>query len=120
LPEAQRFLARYARLVTPPPLVLLSVNLTARKPSKTTPEGNTYLRKAIRRHRLRPVLAGAIAGRLDYPRYRWFDRQMIRLIMMMTGGPTDRAAQVEFTDWAQVEILAARIVEICAGSDGTA
>jgi menaquinone-dependent protoporphyrinogen oxidase len=29
------------------------------------------------------------AGALRYPRYRWYDRFMIRLIMKMTGGETD-------------------------------
>lgn len=114
LPEADHFLARYAAVASPAPLVLLSVNLTARKPGKSTPEGNAYLRTVIRRHRLHPVIASAIAGRLDYPRYPWFDRLMIRLIMTLTGGPTDPATQVEFTDWSQVDTLAQRIVELRA------
>jgi menaquinone-dependent protoporphyrinogen oxidase len=109
LPQAERFLAAFATLAEQPPLVLLSVNLTARKPGKDSPEGNVYLRKSIARYRLAPVLAAAIAGRLDYPGYRWFDRQMIRLIMRMTGGPTDPRAQVEFTDWTAVDAVAARI-----------
>ena len=89
LPEAEQFLAIYRALRAPPPLVLLSVNLTARKPGKDTAEGNAYLRKSIARHRLTPVLALAIAGRLDYARYGWLDRQSIRFIMKLTGGPTD-------------------------------
>ena len=114
LPEAQHLLARYRGLASPPPLVLLSVNLTARKPGKQTPEGSIYLRKVIRKYRLKPVLAEAVAGRLDYPRYTWRDRQAIRFIMMLTGGPTDPTAQVEFTDWDQVDSLARRIAEIYA------
>ena len=109
LPEANRLLAMYSGLAKRPPLVLVSVNLTARKPGKDTPEGNAYLRKAIARYRLAPVLATAIAGRLDYSLYSWFDRQMIRLIMLLTGGPTDSAAQVEYTDWSSVDAFAARI-----------
>lgn len=111
LPEADDFLERYSALAAQPPLVLLSVNLTARKPGKSTPEGNAYLRAIIRRRRLQPAIASAIAGRLDYPRYRWFDRQMIRFIMKLTGGPTDPAVQVEFTDWKQVDDLARRIAD---------
>ena len=59
LPEADRFLAVYRSLQSPPPLALASVNLTARKPAKTTASGNTYLRKMIARHRLAPALAVA-------------------------------------------------------------
>jgi menaquinone-dependent protoporphyrinogen oxidase len=40
LPEAEQFLASYRTLREPPRLVLLSVNLTARKPGKDTVEGN--------------------------------------------------------------------------------
>ena len=47
LPEAEQFLAIYRALRAPPPLVLLSVNLTARKPGKDTAEGNAYLRKSM-------------------------------------------------------------------------
>ena len=89
LPEADRFLAAYRSLASPPPLALASVNLTARKPEKTTATGNAYLRKTIARHRPAPALAVAFAGRLDYRRYSWRDRQIIRFIMLLTGGPTD-------------------------------
>ena len=51
------------------------------------------------------------AGKLDYPRYGFFDRQMIRFIMLMTKGPTDPAAVVEFTDWQRVEAFAR---DVCA------
>ena len=77
LPEAERLLALYRTLPSASPLVLASVNLTARKTGKDTAEGNAYLRKWIARHKLEPVLATAFAGRLDYPRYHWFDRVMI-------------------------------------------
>jgi menaquinone-dependent protoporphyrinogen oxidase len=112
LPEANRLLAMYRELQTPPPLVFASVNLTARKRGQDTAEGNAYLRKAIARYRLAPVLAAAIAGRLDYSLYRWFDRQIIRFIMLLTGGPTDSGARVEYTDWRKVDQLAERIAEL--------
>jgi menaquinone-dependent protoporphyrinogen oxidase len=113
LPQAERFLASYRSLAVQPPLAFASVNLTARKPGKTTAEGNAYLRKSIARHRLAPVLAAAFAGRLDYQRYRWFDRQIIRFIMLLTGGPTDPSTSIEYTSWLDVDEFAARIVEFC-------
>ncbi len=120
LPEAEQFLASYRTLCEPPKLVLLSVNLTARKPGKDTAEGNTYLRKSIARHRLAPALALAIAGRLDYSRYRWLDRQLIRLIMSLTGGPTDPRTCIEYTRWDVVDGVALRIAELHRGIDPTA
>jgi len=112
LPEAERFLATCRAELARAPLILVSVSLTARKPGKDTAEGNPYLRKLIARHRLKPALAAAVAGRLDYPRYRWLDRQIIRLIMKLTGGPTDPRGSFEFTAWEAVDAIAARIAEL--------
>jgi len=112
LPEADRFLAAYRSLESPPPLALASVNLTARKSAKTTATGNAYLRKIIARHRLAPALAVAFAGRLDYRRYGWLDRQIIRFIMLLTRGPTDPDTCVEYTSWPAGDEFAARIAEL--------
>jgi menaquinone-dependent protoporphyrinogen oxidase len=112
LPEAETFLALFNKNRSPPPLVLISVNLTARKEGRQSASNNPYLRKSIDRHQLAPVAAFAIAGRLDYPRYRWFDRQMIRLIMVMTGGPADGVSTIEYTNWNQVDSVASEIAAL--------
>ena len=112
LPEAEQFLASFRTLREPPQLVLLSVNLTARKPGKDTVQGNPYLRKSIARHRLTPALALAIAGRLDYSRYGWLDRQLIRFIMLLTGGPTDPKACIDYTPWDLVDDVALQIAAL--------
>ncbi len=112
LPEAEQFLAIFRALRAPPPLVMLSVNLTARKPGKDTAKGNVYLRKSIARYRLTPAFALAIAGRMDYSRYGWLDRQLIRFIMKLTGGPTDPKACVEYTAWNVVDDVAVQIAEL--------
>jgi menaquinone-dependent protoporphyrinogen oxidase len=87
--------------------------LTARKLGKNTAEGNVYLRKLIARNRLKPAFAAAIAGRLEYPRYGWLDKQAIRFIMLLTGGPTDPKTCVEYTAWNEVDGVARRIAELC-------
>ncbi len=109
LPAAERFLAAYKGLAAPPPLALVSVNLTARKPEKNTPATNPYLKKLTARHDLAPAHQAVFAGKLDYPRYRWFDRQMIRLIMALTGGPTDGVSVIDYTDWAAVDAFAGEL-----------
>jgi len=117
LPEGRRFLSLYQTLGAPPPLVFLSVCLAARKPGRDTAAGNPYLRKAIARHRLAPALALALAGRLNYPRYGWLDRQMIRFIMMLTRGPTDPRTSIEYTAWSVVDDIAQRIAELLGRSE---
>ena len=112
LPEARDFLAAYRKLQTKPKLVFLVVNLTSRKPGKETPEGSVYIRKAIKRYELAPVFARAIPGRLDYQRYTWRDRQLIRFIMLLTGGPTDPKTSIEYTPWDVVDGIAHKIAEL--------
>lgn len=112
LPEAETFLSQFNKKRSPPPLALISVNLTARTPGRQSANDNPYLRKIIARYELEPIVAAAVAGRLDYQRYRWIDRQMIRLIMAMTGGPTDGVSTIEFTSWAQVDSVADEIARL--------
>jgi menaquinone-dependent protoporphyrinogen oxidase len=83
-----------------------SVNVVARKPEKSDPESNPYVRKFLRRIEWRPQNVAVFAGRIDYKRYRFWDRQMIRLIMWMTHGPTDPSTDIEFTDWDKVDRFA--------------
>ncbi|WP_368073587.1 flavodoxin domain-containing protein, partial [Vibrio cholerae] len=45
----------------------------------------TFLKKSP----WQPERIAVFAGALYYPRYRWFDKMMIRLIMTLTGGETD-------------------------------
>ena len=83
-----------------------SVNLVARKPEKNTAETNPYVVKFFKKITWRPTTTGVFAGMLDYQKYTYFDRMMIRLIMWMTKGPTDPKAKVEYTDWNKVKTFA--------------
>ena len=49
------------------------------------------------------------AGKLDYPRYRFIDKHMIRFIMWLTKGPTDTTQSFEFTNWNKVAMFSQRI-----------
>jgi menaquinone-dependent protoporphyrinogen oxidase len=97
------FIDRHLSLLESKANAFFSVNIVARKPEKNQPETNPYLRKFLRQIAWRPDQLAVFAGRLDYPKYRFIDRQMIRLIMWITKGPTDPATVVEFTDWLKVE-----------------
>ncbi|MGR5254521.1 menaquinone-dependent protoporphyrinogen IX dehydrogenase [Vibrio astriarenae] len=84
------------------------VNLTARKEDrgKDTPEGSAYIKTFLKKSPWNPSLIGVFAGALYYPRYNWFDRTMIKLIMSMTGGETDTSKEVEYTNWEKVTLFA--------------
>ena len=79
-----------------------SVNIVARKPEKNTPDTNPYMKKFLEQIDWKPKHLQVFAGRLDFPRYKWTDRQMIRFIMWMTKGPTAPDTVIEYTDWDAV------------------
>jgi len=102
-PKITDFINRNKLLLDSKPSAFFSVNIVARKPEKNQPDTNPYLRKFLKQIAWRPRELAAFAGKLEYPKYSFFDRLMIRLIMFITGGPTDPKAVIEFTDWQQVE-----------------
>jgi menaquinone-dependent protoporphyrinogen oxidase len=106
------FINSHQRLLESKASAFFSVNIVARKPEKNRPETNPYLIRFLKQIAWRPQLLGVFAGKLDYPSYGVFDREMIRFIMWMTKGPTDPTTVVEFTDWQAVEAFGQRISEL--------
>ncbi|WAT00406.1 menaquinone-dependent protoporphyrinogen IX dehydrogenase [Rouxiella chamberiensis] len=106
-PLLDKFAKRHADLLNAMPSAFFSVNLTARKPEKRTPQTNAYTRKFLLSTPWQPAMCNVFAGALRYPRYGWLDKVMIQLIMRMTGGETDTRKEVEYTDWNQVKQFAA-------------
>ena len=105
------FIEANRRTLDAAPTAFFSVNIVARKAEKNRGETNPWVRKFPRQTTWRPPRTAVFAGRLDYPRYRFFDPQMIRLIMWITNGPTDPSTVIEYTDWSAVDAFAR---EICA------
>lgn len=87
-----------------------SVNLVARKVDKNTPDTNPYLKKFLETIGWIPDTLDVFAGILDYSKYSFFDRIMIKLIMKLTNGPTKTESAIEYTNWDRVKILGEKIV----------
>ncbi len=102
-PRVVEFMRTRRAFLESRPHAFFTVNIVARKPEKNRPETNPYLRKFLRQIGWRPRQLAVFAGRLDYPSCGPLDRTIIRFIMLLTGGPTDPATVVEFTDWQKVE-----------------
>ena len=49
------------------------------------------------------------AGKLDYSKYNFFNKNIIRFIMWITKGPTSTDTVIEFTDWNKVKQFAKNI-----------
>ncbi len=111
-PQVAQFIARHQALLERKANAFFTVNIVARKPEKNRPETNPYLIKFLRQISWKPKLLGVFAGKLDYPRYGFIDRTMIRFIMLMTKGPTDPKSVIEFTDWQQVDAFGRLLSEL--------
>ncbi|MBL8197794.1 MAG: menaquinone-dependent protoporphyrinogen IX dehydrogenase [Chromatiales bacterium] len=108
------FVVRNKQVLDSKPSAFYSVTVVARTAEKREPDANPYMQKFFRQTAWQPKELAVFAGKLDYPRYRFIDRQLIRLIMLMTKGPTDSKAVIEFTDWQQVEAFGRRVCEVPA------
>ena len=85
--------------------VFFSVNVVARKPEKNTPDTNPYVKKFLKISNWSPKKIGVFAGKVDYPKYGFFDKYIIKLIMFITKGTTDTSQSYEFTDWSKVDVF---------------
>lgn len=88
-----------------------SVNLVARKDEKNTAQTNPYVIKFFELTDWQPTLVDVFAGQIDYARYRFFDKIMIKFIMWMTKGPTSSPVPIEFTNWLRVRAFAKKICQ---------
>ena len=89
--------------------VFFSVNVVARKPEKNNPDTNPYIKKFLKTSQWKPKKIGVFAGKVDYPKYNFFDKYIIKFIMFITKGPTDTSQSYEFTDWAKVDDFAKQL-----------
>ena len=96
------FVKNYKDILDKKETAFFTVNVVARKKEKNTPETNPYMKKFLELSGWKPNKLGVFAGKIDYPTYGFFDKQIIRLIMFITKGPTDTSQTYEFTDWEKV------------------
>ncbi|MGL5729477.1 MAG: menaquinone-dependent protoporphyrinogen IX dehydrogenase [Plesiomonas sp.] len=111
-PAVEQFIGQHQQTLNTRPSAFFGVNLTARKEGKNTPQTNAYIKKFLQRSPWKPKLAAVFAGALYYPRYKWFDRIMIQLIMRITGGETDTSKEIEYTNWDKVKEFAQQFSEL--------
>lgn len=113
-PAVKKFIERYEVQLNALPSAFYSVNLVARKPDKRTVETNKYAGKFLAGIPWQPTIREVFAGALLYPKYNWYDRALIKLIMKQTGGETDTSKEIVYTDWEQVADFARRVAGLKA------
>ena len=85
--------------------IFFSLNLTARKEEKNTPETNPYVIKFLQKVNWQPTVKAVFAGKLDYPSLDCLNKLAILFIMAITNGPKDISKVYELTDWKKVDEL---------------
>lgn len=110
--KVYEFIKKNLPILEKKPGAFFSVNVVARKPEKNQPETNPYLKKFLKQIAWKPQRLAVFAGKIDYQRYQFRDRLMIRLIMWMTKGPTDPKTNIDFTNWGQVKEFGQTISEM--------
>lgn len=108
-PELYKFIEENSSLLENKDSAFFSVNVVARKPEKNTPETNPYMQKFLNLSTWKPKRLAVFAGKIDYPKYGFIDKYMIRLIMWITKGPTDIKNTYEFTNWDDVNNFSNRL-----------
>ena len=88
-----------------------SVNAVARKQGKDLSSNNPYVIKFLNKTKWKPDIVTVFGGKIDYPKYKFFEKMIIRFIMFITKGPTDTSKSYEFTNWLKVEEFAAELNE---------
>jgi len=111
-PRVFEFVSRHLAELEARPSAFFNVSVVARTPEKATVEGNRYMQKFLQRSPWRPRDLKVVAGKVDYPSWRWQERLMIRLIMKYTNGPTDPTAVIDYTDWEDVRAYGRHLLEL--------
>ena len=88
-----------------------SVNVVARKINKNSVNTNPYLIKFLKKSNWKPNNMAVFAGKIDYQKYNFIDKHIIRFIMWLSNGPTDVSKSYEFTNWKDIDKFINVIIE---------
>lgn len=106
------FIRNNREILSQKPCAFFTVNVVARKPAKNKPDTNPYMKKFLKKTAWLPKELAVFAGMIEYRRYGFWNRLMIRLIMWLTKGPTHPDTVADFTDWHEVEAFGQRIAKL--------
>ncbi|MBU0483754.1 MAG: menaquinone-dependent protoporphyrinogen IX dehydrogenase [Proteobacteria bacterium] len=79
--QIYEFIKENQQILDRKPNAFFSVNVVARKPEKNQPGTNPYLQKFLRQITWQPKILAVFAGKIEYQKYKFWNRIMIRLII---------------------------------------
>ena len=105
---ARRFVRAHAGPLNGIPSAFFSVSLSAASRNPAEVEAAARIARALpAAHGWTPAIVESIGGRLAYLEYGFLKRLVMTRIARKEGAPTDTSRDYEYTDWAQVDRLAA-------------
>jgi menaquinone-dependent protoporphyrinogen oxidase len=108
--EAGDFIARYAPRLNAVPSAFFSVSMSAASADvRTAAAAENLARDFVRKRHWRPDRVDCVAGRLAFTEYGWLRRRIMRMISKTMGLSADTSRDYEFTDWMQVDEIAADV-----------
>ena len=67
------------------------------------------MQKFLKTSEWRPKNLAVFAGKIEYKKYNFFDKHIIRFIMWLTKGPTNTKESYDFTNWKNVDNFCKKI-----------
>jgi menaquinone-dependent protoporphyrinogen oxidase len=105
--QLRRYLRENARALAAKPCALFQVSLTSANPDDAhTATANAMVEELLDETAYSPELIGTFAGALQYTRYGWIKRRIMRSIVRREGGDTDMTRDYEYTNWDAVDRFA--------------
>lgn len=89
-----------------------SVSLSASKKNKNNSTTNPYVKKFVQLVPWEPDLIEVFAGKLDFSKYSFVDRVMIKFILLISRGLINYNNPLEFTNWKKVNNFAKKLIII--------
>jgi menaquinone-dependent protoporphyrinogen oxidase len=110
-----RYIKEHVQALNIAPSALFQVSLTSANPDQThTDTANEMLLTLLDRTGFAPDLTALFAGALEYSKYGWVKRRLMRHIVRHEGGDTDMSRDYEYTDWGAVDRFAGEILSLYA------
>lgn len=105
--QLTHYLKEHAAALNAMPSALFQVSLTSANPDEEhTAAAEGLVHELVDKTGFDPAIVGLFAGALEYTRYGWFKRHVMRAIVKREGGETDVGHDYEYTDWEAVEHFA--------------
>ena len=109
-PELYQFINKNKKIINNKKNAFFTVNAIARKIEKNHPETNPYMIKFLELSKWQPLYLAVFAGKINYPKYNFLDKFLIRVIMWMTNGPTNTSCAHDFTNCDDIDQFCAQLM----------